>query len=70
MIESMLNIANRELNYISNPECWGELPYDYLSMCYYYLNDRTKAIRCCKLALAYLPNNDRLLRNLEFFENM
>ena len=60
---AMLNITDRKLNYISNPECWGALPYDYLSMCYYYMHDYAKAIAYVDKAIAVTPNDDRLINN-------
>ena len=67
--ESMLNIKNRQLTYISDPDCWGSEPYDYLSICYYYLNNKQKAIENCKKALNLNKNNERLINNLDFFIN-
>ena len=36
VFNEMLKIQTRQLNYMTSPHCWGSLPYDYLSMCYYY----------------------------------
>ncbi len=69
MFVSMFKITNRHLNYISSPDCWNSLPYDYLSMCYYYLKDYKKAISTIDIALRLNPTNERLIRNRECFVN-
>ena len=70
IFESMLNIKDRELSYISNPEAWGYEVYDYLSLCYYNLKDKKNALINGIKALNLKPNSERLLNNLEFFKNM
>lgn len=62
----MLKIKNRELNYISSPICWGSLPYDYLSLCYFYLGKKDKAIKTIDIAIN-LNKDKRLLKNKEIF---
>ena len=62
----MLKINVRELNYMSNPECWGSLPYDYLSLCYYNLKEYEKAISTIKIAIKLNPD-PRLANNLKIF---
>lgn len=68
-LEQMLKIKNRELNYMSSPLCWGSLPYDYLSFCYYKLNQIKKAIINTKIAIGLNPE-DRLKNNLKFYEEL
>ncbi len=65
----MFKITNRELNYISSPTCWGALPYDYLSMCYYYLSDFKNAIIAAKQAITF-GSNERIQKNLQYFLKM
>ncbi|MBO5954893.1 MAG: glycosyltransferase [Clostridia bacterium] len=62
----MLQISNRQLNYISSPICWGSLPYDYLSMCYYHLGDFKRAISTIDIAIKLSPD-ERLIKNREIF---
>lgn len=69
-IYSMQNIAQRDLSYISDPECWGGMPFDLLSICNYYLSNKKEAINNAKRALSFSPNDERLLENLKIFENM
>ena len=66
----MLKIKNRELNYMSSPLCWCDLPYDYLSMCYYYLQDYKKAISTIEIAIQLNPNDKRLKNNLLIFKSL
>ena len=63
--EEMLKIEKRELNYLSLPTCWGSLPYDYLSICYYELGDTKKAVKDVLTALEY-SSEQRLKDNLKF----
>ena len=63
----LLKIENRQLNYMSTPHCWGSLPYDYLSMCYYYLKDYNKAISTVQTAIQLSPKDYRLQNNLKIF---
>lgn len=69
-IYSMFNITKRDLSYISDPECWGGMPYDLLSICDYYLSNKQEATRNAKIALSFSPNDTRLLGNLKIFESM
>lgn len=63
----MFKIKTRELNYISSPDCWGSLPYDYLSICYFYLEEYFKAITTIQEAIKLDPTNNRLKNNLKIF---
>ncbi len=67
--EQMLKISSRYLSYMSDPKCWGELPYDYLSICYYNLGNYAKALSNINEALKY-EKNDRLLSNKTVFEKL
>lgn len=65
----MFKIKNRELNYMSNPICWGYIPYDYLSMCYYHLGDFKNAAIAASNALKFV-NDERIKNNLKIFTNL
>lgn len=65
----MFKIKNRELNYMSSPFCWGSLPYDYLSLCYYNLGELKKAISTIQIAIKLNPLDKRLKNNLKIFIN-
>ena len=62
----MLKITKRQLVYMSSPLCWGNLPYDYLSLCYYYLGNKNKALKNIDIALQ-TNKDERLLKNREIF---
>ena len=66
--EQMLKIDSRYLNYMSAPKCWGSLPYDYLSICYYKLEDYQKAIENVNKAIELNKNDSRLQNNKKYFE--
>ena len=65
----MFKIKDRQLNYMSSPICWGSLPYDYLSLCYYYLGNYKKAISTIQIAIKLNPTDERLKNNLKIFIN-
>jgi len=69
-INSMLLITTKSLSYITNPDCFSELPYDLKSMCYYYLNDHEKALENAEIALKINPNNTRIKNNLKFYKSI
>ena len=69
VFNEMLKIQDRQLNYMSSPHCWGSLPYDYLSLCYYHLKDFKKAVENVDIAIKLSPNDERLKNNKIFFLN-
>ena len=64
--EEMFKIKDRFLNYMSSPICWGSLPYDYLSLCYYELGEYNKAISYVTVAIKLNPEK-RLIDNKNYF---
>ena len=70
VFNQMLKIQDRQINYMSMPECWGSLPYDYLSMCYYELGDYKRALSMVEKAIALNPNEKRLIENKKIFANL
>ena len=68
MFSEMLKITNRYLNYMSSPACWGSLPYDYLSICYYELGNLKLAIKNVEIAIS-LSADERLKQNKQIFVN-
>ena len=66
-ILSALNIKDRQLNYISQPDCWNATPYDLLALCFYNIKDYKKAYLNGSLALKFEPNNIRLQTNLKYY---
>lgn len=66
-LEAMQNISHRQLSYISNPECWSGRINDILSICYYHLGERKRALENCKKAHNLQPNDVRISNNLNYF---
>ena len=64
-----LEIKVHTKSYINEPFSWDHTVYDLLSIAYYYTLDREKAIENVKIAIALAPENERLKKNLEFFQN-
>lgn len=62
----MLKINNRILTYMSQPQCWDNSVYDYLSICYYEIGDLKNAIKNVDIAIN-IKSNIRLIKNKEFF---
>ena len=67
-LHSALNIKERELNYMSQPECWNSFPYDLLALSYYFCKNYRYATYYGEKALKLSPNDLRLKENLEFYQ--
>lgn len=70
VLNNMLNITNKQLTYMTNPDCWNEYPYDLLSFSYFNLGKYDLAIKYTKKALEFAPQDTRLLNNLSFYNNI
>lgn len=70
VLEAMLNIKDRDFNYMSNPRAWSWEVFDLLSLCYYEQKNSRKALYNCAQAVALKPNDKRLLQNLDFFKKL
>ena len=55
--------------YISESDSYGYLPYDLLSLAYYYKGEKEKAVSYCEKAVDAAPYIDRLRENLNFFKS-
>lgn len=62
--EKALEIKKREISYISSGSVWGALPYDLLSLGYFYTERYSKALKYVKIAAELAPNDDRIQQNL------
>lgn len=63
-----LEIKTHQKSYINEVFSWDYTVYDLLSLAYYYLGDKEKAVYYVHLALEMDTNNERLLKNLEIME--
>jgi len=61
-----VGIGRRKLDYISDPEAWGALPWDLLSIAHYKLGDMRHARECAEKALEFSPGDERIKNNLTF----
>ena len=64
-----LRIENRPDAYISEPESWGALPWDLLSLAEYYLGLREEAVKAVQRAVELAPDNPRLRENLRLMQS-
>lgn len=65
-----LAICARPESYISEPECWSELPYDLLSVADHALGRIPEALENARLAEEIAPDNERIRRNRELLEHL
>ena len=63
-----LRITQRTADYLTEPRCWSWLPYDRTATAAYWLGLKNTAIELGEKALALLPGDERLLRNMEFYK--
>lgn len=69
-LTAMLQVTQKNISYITNPNCWNELPYDMLSFCYYKLGNLTKAKLHALQAFNINPNDERIKNNVKFYTNL
>ena len=69
-LNAMLSIKEKSLSYITNPNCWNELPYDMQSFCYYKLGNINKAKLSALMALSINPQDRRIKNNIAYFEKL
>jgi tetratricopeptide (TPR) repeat protein len=67
--EKALQIKEKPLEYLNEEFAWGYLPYDYAAISNYYLKNYEKAYGYGKMALELAPNDERLIKNMEWYEN-
>lgn len=64
-----LAIKERGRSYINEAESWGSKPYDIAALASYYLGLYDKALSYGRKALAQEPGNERLAKNMKFYED-
>lgn len=65
-----LTITNREYVFTSGPAPWGYKLYDLAALAAYNLGMRDMAIKYGELAINFEPNDQRLLNNLIYYQNL
>lgn len=68
LVNKALEITDRPLNYISESENWGALPFDLMSLAYHKTGNQKYAIKYCDKAIKISPADERLRRNRIWFE--
>ena len=64
--QTALKIQERPQTYICTEEAWGSLPYDLLTLGYYYSGRYLEALAAVNKAVALDPENQRLISNKEW----
>lgn len=64
-----LAIRERTRSYVTEPDAWGALPWDYLSIGLWNLGRRAEAAEAVRQALVFAPDDKRLQGNLALIEN-
>ena len=65
-----LRIVEKPLDYLCESDAWGWLPHDLMAIACYRLNEPELAKRHGRKALEIKPNDDRLVKNLRWYEQM
>lgn len=66
--EAALAIRERRMDYTSEPESWGSLPHDLLSIANWNLGRKEAALEAAKKALELSPGDERIRRNVELMD--
>jgi tetratricopeptide (TPR) repeat protein len=66
--ESALQITEKPLEYLCEAEAWGWKPYDLAAIAAHRLNMHIKALEYGRTACALEPSDERLAKNLAFYE--
>jgi glycosyltransferase involved in cell wall biosynthesis len=62
------NLLEKPLDYLCEDFAWGALPYDLGALAAYHLGDKELAARWGTIAVELDPKNDRLQRNLAYYQ--
>lgn len=65
--KTALTITSRPLEYLTEADAWGSLPYDLAAISAYNMGDYSAASRYGVEAVRLSPNEDRLVDNLKFY---
>jgi len=63
-----IQITEKPLEYLNEDFAWGALPYDLLAIASYNIGHYKAAVKHGRTALKYEPNDERLIKNLELYE--
>jgi tetratricopeptide (TPR) repeat protein len=63
-----LEIKEKPLAYLNEAWAWGALPHDLAALAAFHIGEFKEAVELGKEALAFEPQNERLISNLAFYE--
>jgi len=63
-----LAIKDKELVYTMDPSVWGSKPHDLLAISAHHIGLKDLALEHGQIAVDLEPNNERLIKNLEFYK--
>lgn len=58
-----LSLSEKDSTYITEKEAYGSLPHDLLSVAYFYLGQKEKALAEAEKALSFSPRDERIRNN-------
>lgn len=67
-VKRALEITEQPESYITDLRYRRALPYDLLSLGFYYTGDKKNALAACDTALSFAPTDGRLIANRKYFE--
>ena len=65
---NVLAIKDKELVYTMDPSVWGSKPHDLLALSAHHIGLKDLALEHGQIAVDLEPNNERLIKNLEFYK--
>lgn len=68
--EHAINLNTPSLDYMTDPEAWGYLPYDLAALAAWYLERPELAMDYGEEAVKLAPNDERLQRNLLWYRGL
>lgn len=69
IVNKALLKTTRHYSWLEEDESWTYLPYDLLSLAYYYNDQKEVALQFAKIALDYCPQDSRLQENVKAILN-
>lgn len=68
VIKDCLSKTYRHYTWLERDNTWTYEPYDALSVSYYWIEEYDKALLNIYKALEYVPNDERIIKNLDFIK--
>jgi glycosyltransferase involved in cell wall biosynthesis len=68
--EKALEITEKPTEYFCEQYAWGGRVYDIAALCAHFVGKKDLAIKYGEIALKYSPGDERLIKNIEFYNAM